>query len=320
MLRNIRLRPGTSPLYRGQTSLNAKGEPTHPIFAAHRLFTRTWMGELDYNRHKSNSTYFTDLDISRTALVTNLYFTGMGFMNREINEKLRAAANRESNSTFQNGNIMPIFVALGSVYCTFKREIKPFQQYEVRSQIAGWDDKWMYIISYFLQGKKKAGQQKNDQSRSDPHGYRTPIAAIAISKYVVKKGRITVSPERILRAGGFLPPRPEHAPPEPPIKLQPMGRSNGVDSDHASNVSTPPTGNGMASGGVDGSLVREVLKLNADQIPAQEVLEEQQSKNAFSSKSTDWSWDRIDLERRRGLGLVQAFGQLDAQLLGDWDA
>jgi hypothetical protein len=321
LLRNLRLRPDASYLYKGQTALDAKGQPTHPIFAAHRLFTRTWMGEIDYNVHKSNSTYFTDLDISRTGLVTNLYSPGVGIMNREIELELRAAS-RDGNPRPQKENVMPIFIALGSVYCTFKREVKAFRQYEVRSQVASWDDKWMYIISYFLQprsGKKKAEQQKNE---SDPHGYHTPVAAIAISKYVVKKGRITVSPERVLRASGFLPARPAHLTPEPPIRLQSMGRSNDVDSNDTSTLSTPPTGEGLisSSSGVDGSLLREVLKLSADQIPPQEVLEEQQSKNASSSNATDWSWERIDIERRRGLELVQAFSQLDAQLLDDWDA
>ncbi|KAI5279723.1 hypothetical protein KEM54_004031 [Ascosphaera aggregata] len=43
---------------------------------------------MDYNLHKSNSTYFSDLDVSRTALVTDIYTPGVELIRRELDQKL----------------------------------------------------------------------------------------------------------------------------------------------------------------------------------------------------------------------------------------
>lgn len=45
---------------------------THPLFQSVSIFSRSPLLETDYNLHKSNSTYFSDLDESRTVLMTRL--------------------------------------------------------------------------------------------------------------------------------------------------------------------------------------------------------------------------------------------------------
>lgn len=241
--------------------------------------------ETDYNIHKSNSTYFSDLDISRTALVSRLYYPGMSIVSKELDKELNLKKRA------------PIYVALGSVYCSFKREIKPYELFEIQSKVAGWDQKWLYILSFFLRPERRKGEGKT-------------LLATAISKYVVKKGRLTVPPERVLRASGFLPPRPEGAP------EQSVSGSNDTSA-----IGTPAAGEETAVGeGVDGSAVREDLTLTEDKIPEPAVLRDQKRKNTDSWDPQEWSWERIDEERKRGLEVIEGYINLDAKLHEQWSA
>nr|XP_001393492.2 hypothetical protein ANI_1_1116084 [Aspergillus niger CBS 513.88] len=127
--------------------------------------------EIDYNMHKSNATYFTDLDINRVHLISSLFKDqlALGFSGGELN------------------------IALGSTACVFKREIKPYQAYEIHTRLLSWDEKWVYFVSHFVKtgGKKDKGEKC--------------ILASAVTRYVFKNGRISVSPETVLSRAGLLP-------------------------------------------------------------------------------------------------------------------
>lgn len=204
---------------------------------------------------------------------------------------------KELEKEFKDGNTVntgrSISIVLGSVFCSFKREIKPFELYEIQSKLIAWDQKWAYIINFFLRPASKKGGQKT-------------LLATAVSKYVVKKGRLTVPPERILRASGFLPPRPEGVPAQ-------------TESTDVSGIGTPASGEGIAAeSGVDGSLVREVLKLNDDEIPARATLEAEKKTNSDSWDAGEWTWERIEQERRRGLAVVEGYSNLDTKIHEEW--
>lgn len=159
--------------------------------AIHR--TRSPLTECDYNIHKSNSTYFTDLDISRGNLSLLLFSQRLSF---------RPTANTA-------------VMILSGVQCVFKREIKPYQPYEVWSRILSWDEKWLYIVSHFVERNKfRPSQfylQKRGSEISPP--LRTlhtddavkKVFASSISRYVFKQGRKTFPPERMLTECGLLP-------------------------------------------------------------------------------------------------------------------
>lgn len=292
---NLRLKPNAPFLPKGRAAVDAQGKPTHPVFVPCGMTSRTPLLETDYNMHKSNSTYFTDLDVSRTALVSRLYSPGVGIVSRELDREFLAASKKEGKRAPKR---KPIIIVLGSVYCSFKREIKPFELYEMHSKVISWDKKWMYILTCFMRPAGKAGGEKT-------------LLATALSKYVVKKGRLTVSPERILHASGYLP--------APPAEMQ--GKSAPFDSStEASAIGTPASGDEgiTATGGVDGSLVREVLKIENDYIPGREVLEEQQKANSDSWSSEEWTWGRIEQERLRGLSVVNGYINLDDKLHQEW--
>ena len=109
---------------------------------------------------------------------------------------------------------------IGSVTTSFKKEIRIFQQYEVWSRILTWDQKWLYIVTHFVQkgsvkqidldthkistGKTfgNCGVTMSEGSKEKP--VRPVVFATSVSKYVFKKGRFTVAPKRLLRASGLL--------------------------------------------------------------------------------------------------------------------
>lgn len=167
--------------------------------------------EGDFNLHKSNSTYFTDLDSSRALLLSFLVFHGMSKTHKEL------------TADGKNG-IMTVM--LGSTYTHFKREIPTGYPYEVWSRILTWDQKWLYIVTHFVKKGKIAPKASvtdiiNDRNRNgedvnasnkalraqkslSQSDVEKSIFGSAISKCVFKKGRMTVSPERVLAASGLL--------------------------------------------------------------------------------------------------------------------
>jgi hypothetical protein len=249
--------------------------------------------EVDYNVHKSNSTYFADLDVARTALMSRMYTPGIAITSREMEREMLTELNGERKRIRA-----PIFIALGSVYCSFRREIKPFECFEIRTQIAAWDEKWTYLVSYFLRPEKHKGEGKI-------------LLAVALSKYIIKKGRMTLSPERVFRAGGFLPPWPEERPKPPTVE------TSTADSKDTSTTGTPLS-EGITTVDVEERLVRRVLTLNEDQFPAPKELENQRRRNFESWDLQDWSLERIEQERKRNLQIIEGYVKLDEQLYGEW--
>jgi hypothetical protein len=146
--------------------------------------------EIDFNLHKSNSTYFSDLDVAR-AYHSGVLF-GPLFMPK--------AGGKRCN------------LVVGAVSCTFKREIKFNRGYEMFTKVAGWDEKWIYMVTHFvergrakpqpglLQGDCCEEEFKDDMVRPQGRG----VFASAITRMVFKRGRVTVPPIRALDECGLL--------------------------------------------------------------------------------------------------------------------
>ncbi|PWY86604.1 hypothetical protein BO94DRAFT_575650 [Aspergillus sclerotioniger CBS 115572] len=144
--------------------------------------SRSPLLETDYNMHKSNATYFTDLDINRVHLIASLFKNqlSLGFSGGELG------------------------IALGSTACVFKREIKPYQKYEIHSRVLGWDGKWLVFVSHFVRPAARGVKGKvSGEGKGEVDEKR--ILASAVTRYVFKKGRVSVSPETVLTAAGLLP-------------------------------------------------------------------------------------------------------------------
>lgn len=169
----------------GGGSAAAAAHPT--LFAHHTSRSRAVALDLDVNLHKSNSTFFSDADVSRAALLSTLLSAGLA----------RTAA-------------MPL---LAAVQCAFKREIAPFRAYDVSSRVLAWDEKSVFVVTYFvrpgfeLRGATEVEVGGGPAAVLRDGALRKGVFAVMVSRYVCKAGRETVPPRRVLEAAGLLVPQ-----------------------------------------------------------------------------------------------------------------
>ena len=254
--------------------------------------SRSGFLECDYNLHKSNSTYFSDFDVGRLELLVSLGTHGI--------EKVRKELAKDGDTT-------PFAIILGGVSCNFRREIKPYEGFEVWTRVLSWDQKWIYVISHFVKKgavkprgyllqpwrKVKEGRRgsvKEEDAAIDEEKKRSAaphpaIFATGISKYVWKKGRLTIPPERLLRASELLPPKPaDHE--TPPISMTP-------DITATASMDTTAT-----------SVAATLTPDNAGEVMAASL-------NAKGHPSDEWTWERVEEERERGMRIAEMYNGLD---------
>lgn len=205
-------------------------QPLNPeqLFKPLITSSRATLMETDVFGHKSNSTYFSDVDIARAHIITTLFSSAI--------EKIRGSVVMNGLS----GKASSAFtVPLGGVSCSFRRELRPYEKYDMWTRILSWDEKWVYLVTHFVKagakvepreyqlyprqnsvaaGSSKTSRQSSivdlDSRRSSITGQasadipKSAIAASAMSKIVFKNGRVTIAPEVMLEAAGLLPPKP----------------------------------------------------------------------------------------------------------------
>lgn len=246
--------------------------------------------ECDYNLHKSNSTYFGDLDAARSALMGALLRKSLARLNRGDMTGLPAEAKTAKGS---------YIVALGAVAAVFRKEIKPLESFDIWTRVLTWDDKWLYIIShvvkkdakkptkYFLQPWKKGARKAAAAAKGEERDMTKSIFATSIAKYVLKKGRLTIAPEVLLARGDLLPPKPANM--SMPVTLQATREeSPATGPGTPANLSSPEN---LAAG------VTEKLGERAD---------------AEKADGDALSWAEVEKQRLRGLELAKNFDSLSA--------
>ncbi|KAJ4357056.1 hypothetical protein N0V95_002794 [Ascochyta clinopodiicola] len=189
--------------------------PPHALFQPVITSTRTPLLETDYNLHKSNSTYFSDMDISRTHLFTAIIRNGI-----KKNSRLYGARKSQLDGAIgaTDGTRGSHIIALGGIVCNFKREILPYQKFEMWTRLLCWDRKWFYLVthlvkpgvgkpqSWSLQPWRKTRKPSKDVSEEE---LLKSVYATGIAKYVIKRGRITVPPEQALMDADMVPAKPD---------------------------------------------------------------------------------------------------------------
>jgi len=278
-----------SQIYRTRGPLPPTTTPA-TLFQPLIIRTRPTWYECDWNIHKSNSTYFSDFDVARSHLVTWICRRGLANFRKEFSAS--------------------VGVMLGGAHCSFRREIKPYQQFEIWTRVLSWDRKWLYIISHFVrkgevqpkgwtlqpwrelesQRRKHEGVNghANGNAEKGPAQPHPAIYASAIAKYVFKKGRLTIPPSRVLEGSGLLPPKPDEI------------------STPADTPSLPPDEQASKPGSIS----------------SEPAVEEQQSRElakdltdaAFTASVADakeWNWQQVEDERVRGMELAEMFNGLD---------
>jgi hypothetical protein len=76
--------------------------------------------------------------------------------------------------------------------CNFHKAIPPLGRYRMVSRVLCWDRKWLYVATQF---RSVGGDEKAEDGI---------IFATALARYVVKAGRMTVPPEKLLEAAELL--------------------------------------------------------------------------------------------------------------------
>jgi len=111
------------------------------------------------------------------------------------------------------------WMPLGGADYVYISEIPIFSHYEIRSKVASWDDKWLYVHSEFITRPRSskavekaeaaaecAAEKALDRPKHKARNVRddgTILHCVAISRYCFKMGRITVPPRVVLAVCGF---------------------------------------------------------------------------------------------------------------------
>ncbi|KAL9634528.1 MAG: hypothetical protein Q9164_004035 [Protoblastenia rupestris] len=248
--------------------------------------------ECDYNLHKSNSTYFSDFDVGRLQLLVSLIGHGLNSTRNELAKEMP-----KEKAGFS--------IMLGGVACNFRREIKPFEGFEMWTRILAWDRKWLFVIGHFVrpgavkpkryiyQPWMKTRDGKGDSNGSAGNGMEgkagahPAIFASAIAKYCFKKGRLTIPVERVLQASQLLPTKPaDHE--TPPVSETPVSEGTSLDG---------------ASGAIN-LIAERMTPDNAGEILAA----------SLTPKDGEdvWGWSRVENERLRGMKIAGLYNGLDA--------
>ncbi|HPQ51143.1 MAG: thioesterase family protein [Alphaproteobacteria bacterium] len=101
------------------------------ILAPADLNLRVLPNDLDFNMHMNNGRYLTIMDLGRLDLILR-----SGLLKMMLKQKS-----------------VPI---LASCKLRYRLSLDPFQKYKLRTQILGWDKKWVYIEQRFLKNGKVA--------------------------------------------------------------------------------------------------------------------------------------------------------------------
>lgn len=207
-----------------------------------------------------------------------------------------------------------VSIVLAGVSCNFKREIKPYQGFEIWSRILCWDRKWLYVISHFVKKgsvrprrsllpwrtsrkekpravakrpnatRDESGVTSSEEATTSSPSVHPAIFASAIAKYVFKQGRLTITPEKILQNSNLLPPKPI----ETPLP-----------------TSSPPSNAAVTD------LPTMSIK-TADEIIEASLAADASAKGEPNAAEDFWDWDRIQAERRRGMKIAELYAGLEA--------
>lgn len=198
-------------------------------------------------------------------------------------------------------------IALGAVSCSFKKELKPYEKYEIWTRVLSWDEKWLYLVSHFVRKGRVCPnsytlypEQKGRKASHDRiFRKEDAIIASALSKCVFKKGRLTIPPVIMMEASGLLPGRPTN------VAL--------LRTDLYYNS----TKKSLAAEAIDMPL-RAFEKLDSvwdaakrSFLPELHGTERESADELAKIGAEKWTWETIESERRRGLELAKLLRGLD---------
>ncbi|MCJ1224589.1 hypothetical protein MMC12_001234 [Toensbergia leucococca] len=171
------------------------------------------------------------------------------------------------------------------------------------TRVLSWDRKWLYLVTHFVQ--KDAARlksyalypfQKDKASNLKLDRKDDAIFASALSKCVFKKGRLTIPPEVMLQASGLLPPKPADT----------------------AVLQTEPPSTTLTPGLTSDTPIQVVEKLDAILEAAENRLfheaaglEEKLVEGPQKQSAEQYTWEKVEDERRRGMEIAKLLAGLD---------
>jgi acyl-CoA thioesterase FadM len=135
------------------------------------LTFRVLPSDLDTNLHMNNGRYLTLMDLGRLDLL------------------LRLGVVREVRRRRWN----PVVASLAIRY---RRSLEPWQKYELRTRLVGWDERWFFMEQSFTRGGELMAHAIVKALFVGPEGRVTPQALVDLAGYPVERPEI---PESIRR-------------------------------------------------------------------------------------------------------------------------
>lgn len=106
--------------------------PKVDLLATTRVDLRVWPNDLDLNLHVNNGRYLALADIGRID-----WFVRTGVL--EVARTQKA------------------FPVIGDAIAKFRRDLKLFQAFEIRTRLIGWDRKWGFLEHRFVRDDRVIG-------------------------------------------------------------------------------------------------------------------------------------------------------------------
>ncbi|MES2739359.1 MAG: thioesterase family protein [Pseudomonadota bacterium] len=124
------------------------------LFDTTRLRMMVLPNDLDFNGHVNNGRYLTLADVARMDFVVR---TGCA----RVALRLRAH---------------PV---VGDALAKFRRDLRPFQRYQIETRLLAWDEKWVFVEHRFVRRKRVLGVVLMRGVFVAPAGPLTPTALLA---------------------------------------------------------------------------------------------------------------------------------------------
>lgn len=106
--------------------------PRVELLATTRVSLRVWPNDLDLNFHVNNGRYLALADIGRAH-----WFVMTGVL----------AVARQENA----------FPVVGDAIAKFRRDLKSFEKFEIRTRLMGWNHRWGFIEHRFVRNDRVIG-------------------------------------------------------------------------------------------------------------------------------------------------------------------
>ncbi|KAL8664200.1 MAG: hypothetical protein Q9202_003278 [Teloschistes flavicans] len=323
---------------------NPKLNPSN-LFAPILLSSRAQLPECDYNIHKSNSTYFADFDIARMHLLTRLFPPGLVATSRDL---YREAGNTGPKRLgIYLGGVSCNFRREIGVYQEFEMwtrvlcwdrkwlyvvthflrkdvvrprgfALQPWKNSRQEDEDATSSARAREVAPT----EEEAEEMKKERRRTKPLFFAT-----AVAKYVCKRGRLTIAPDLVLRNSGLLPPGPRDREKRAVSTATP---SSARPEEPTHSPSVAPHEKEEEEGGGDATTALPATAAVADLAQdlssggADDLLDAALDAAAGGGGGgggagaggggggEEWTWERVEAERRRGMKIMEAWNQTEA--------